>query len=94
VAVTVLVEVVRESVQRHGHDADPAVGQLLIPVRGTGSGRTGSGRAGADAGERPADAFAGNGGVGQGLLQSVLAEPIPVGVSQVAGGGCFQERQR
>ena len=62
---------------------------------GAGPGR-GSGRARADAGERPADAFARDGRVGQGLLQPVLAQGVPFGVGQVPGRGCFQEglRQR
>ena len=63
---------------------------------GAGSGCAGSGRARTDAGERPADALAGDGGVGQGLLQPVLAQGVPFGVGQVPGRGCFQEglRQR
>ena len=47
--------------------------------------------AGTDAGQRTSDAPARGGGVGEGLFQPVLAEPVPVGVGQVAGRGRFQE---
>ena len=94
VVPAVLIEVIREPVQRPARDAGLAVSQLLIAVPGAGSGGAGSGRAGTDAGERPADAFAGDGRVGQGLLQPVLAQGVPFGVGQVPGRGCFQEGLR
>lgn len=53
VVPAVLVEVIRELVQRPGRDA----GQPLIAAPGAGSGGAGAGRARADAGEWPADAF-------------------------------------
>jgi len=88
----VLVQVVREPVQRSARDAGRAVGQLLIVVLGAGPGGAGSGREGADAGKRTADAFAGDGRIGQGLLQPVLVlgQLIPLGAGQVPGRGCFR----
>ena len=59
VTSTVLVEVVREPVQRHAHNASLATSRLLTTVPGTGSGGAGSGRTRTDAGQRPADALAG-----------------------------------
>ncbi len=73
----VLVEVVSQQVHRPG------------PMTGGGTGSVGG--PGPDAGERPADAFGGRGGVGQGPHQPILAKRVPFGVSQVAGRRGFQE---
>ncbi len=99
VAPTVLIEVIREPVQRPARDVGRIAGQLLTAVLGAGSGCAGSGRGRADAGERAADAFAWDGRVVPGLFQHVLPVPVqgvPFGAGQVPGRGCFQEglRQR
>jgi hypothetical protein len=90
-----LVQVIGQPVHRAaaGGARLPA-GRLVIAVPGTGPGRAGPAWAGADAGQRPAHALARDGGVGQGLLQPVLAQGIPLGVGQVPGRGGFQERAR
>jgi hypothetical protein len=80
VVPAVLIEVVGEPEER------------LIAVPGAGG--AGAGRAGADEGERPADAIAGDGRIGQGLLPPVPAQGVPFGARQVFGRGCFQERPR
>ena len=90
----VLIEVIRKPVHRHARDAGLAVGQLLIAAPGAAPGRAGSARARADAGQRPTNALARVGRVGQGLLQPVLAQGVPLGVGQVPGRGLFQERLR
>ncbi len=45
-----LIEVIREPVQRHARDAGLAASHLLIAVPAAGSGYAGSGRVKADAG--------------------------------------------
>ena len=94
VGPAVLVEVVREPVQRPARGTGPAADQLFATDRGTVPGCAESDRAETDAGERAADAFGGHGGVGQGLLQPVLRQGVPFGVGQVSGCGCFQEVPR
>ena len=79
----VLVEVICEPAQLPVRGAGLAVSQLLIAVPGSGSGCAGSGRTGPDAAERPADAFGGLGGVGQGLFQPVVVLGVPLVVCQV-----------
>ena len=87
----VLVQVVRQPVQRPRRDL--RAGGLVAAVAGGGSGRAGAG-AGAGAGQRSAGALARDGGVGQGLVRPVLAEGVPLGVGQVPGRGGFQEGLR
>ena len=84
----VLVQVVREPVQRPRGASQ--IGRL-VPA---GAGRPGRAGAGADAGQRPADALGRDGGVGQGLFQPVLAKGVPLGVGQVPRRGGFQEGLR
>jgi hypothetical protein len=84
VAAAVLVEVVGQPVQRRS----------IVASARRAPGVVRAGVAGADAGQRPADALARGGGVGQSLLQPVLGQLVPVGVGQVPGRGCFQEGAR
>ena len=80
VVSAVLIEVVGKPEER------------LIAVPGTGG--AGSGWVRVDEGERPADALARDGHIGQGLLPPVPAQGVPFGAAQVPGGGCFQEGLR
>ena len=82
-----LVQVVREPVQRP-RDSSHAAGLVSAVAGGA------AGRAGADAGQWPAGALARDGGVGQGLFQPVLAQPVPLGLGQVPRRGSFQEGLR
>ena len=91
VRAAVLIQVVGEPVHRAVGGASLAGGRLAVAVRGAGPGLAGPGRARADAGQRPADALARDGGVGQGLVQPVLAQGVPFGVGQVPGRGRLQE---
>ena len=81
-----LVQIVREPVQR------PCNGGYTAGLVRAGAGA--AGRAGADAGQRPAGALARDGGVGQGLFQPVLAQPVPLSIGQVSRCGGFQEGLR
>ena len=96
VSPAVLIEVIGEPAGRPGRDAGLVASRLLLAGPGTGPGRAGSGRAGTDGGQRPADAFTGDGRVSQGLPGPVLVQGVPLVAGQVPGRGGFQEglRQR
>ncbi len=66
------------------------------PVRQPGAGPMGARgvRPRPDAGQRSANAHARGRSVGQGLLEPVLGQPVPLCITQIPGSARFEERMR